>query len=295
MHRLSGRLTARAPFDFGQTLAFARRLSAETAPSAEGSQALVRALHIESTAVVVDVRSSGSIDGPRLEYRLHSDRPIGAEVHQAAEKRIADWLSLHDDLLPFYALAADDPPFMPVVDTLYGYHQLKFTSLFEAACWAIVSRRNHPPGARRMQRGLVDAFGQRLVVEGTEHAAFPEPKAVAGALPETLAAIIGHRRKAAAIGNTARALLTADEHFLRHADYADADAWLQRISGIGPWSSAFVLLRALGRTDHIPPPDRGLLRQVEMRYGPGRDPYTLAAHYGDYQGYWVHYLRAASG
>jgi DNA-3-methyladenine glycosylase II len=51
-------------------------------------------------------------------------------------------LSLGDDLRPFYAVAETDPAFAPLVQELYGYHQVKFLMPFENACWAILSQRN---------------------------------------------------------------------------------------------------------------------------------------------------------
>lgn len=47
---------------------------------------------------------------------------------------ICFFLSLDDDLHPFYALAQQDPTFEPIMQELYGYHQVKFCHLLRMRC-----------------------------------------------------------------------------------------------------------------------------------------------------------------
>ena len=52
--------------------------------------------------------------------------------------RLRFFLSLNDDLQPFYRIGLADPPFASVIECLYGLHQPKFLTPFELACWAIL-------------------------------------------------------------------------------------------------------------------------------------------------------------
>jgi DNA-3-methyladenine glycosylase II len=92
---------------------------------------LTKATSFNGQAVVFRVRSRGTLDAPSLAYTLYSDMPLDEKVCDAAETRIRCFLSLDDDLRPFYAIGEADPAFAPVVKALYGYHQVKFLTPFE--------------------------------------------------------------------------------------------------------------------------------------------------------------------
>src|SRR3712207_43217 len=99
------------------------------------ARALAKAVLLGGQAVVFEVAAAGSVEQPRLVYTLYSDQPIGESVRRAAEDRIAFFLSLGDDLRSFYATGLEDPAFAPLIRRLYGYHQVKFITPFENACW----------------------------------------------------------------------------------------------------------------------------------------------------------------
>lgn len=283
-HTLAGELPATPPFDFAQAL--------------DGG-ALTAAVRVAGRTVAFHVRATGSVEAPRLAYTLHAAEPLTPAVEHAARDRIAFYLSLDDDLRPFYALGADDPPFAPIVRRLHGYPQVKFLTPFENACWAILAQRTPLVVARRLKDALTGRFGGALTVEGAVHRAFPEAAALAAADPDDLAAPLGNGRKAAYLASAAAAFAAEDEGWLRAAPYDEVESWLRRIDGIGAWSAAFVLLRGLGRVERITlASERELLAAVSRIYGDGAPPTAdeagrLAARYGPRQGYWAHYLRVA--
>src|SRR5688572_16976101 len=180
LRTVTGLLTPVAPFDFDQTLRFAARFNPRAAEPGVGPKSLTRAVRAATQPVAFRVESTGTTGAPELAYTLYADQTITPAVQDAAADRIAFYLSLHDDLEPFYALAQEDPPFLPVLDQLYGYHQVKFLTPFENACWAILSQRNQWTNAQRMASALVERYGTRLTVEGTDYWAYPEPVAQIG-------------------------------------------------------------------------------------------------------------------
>jgi DNA-3-methyladenine glycosylase II len=293
---VSGTLLPTAPFSFDLALRFIERFMALPASQAvavhEGRPALYKALALSGQTVVARLQASGSVEQPALAYTLFSAGALNALLVSAAADRLAFYLSLHDDLLPFYALGRADPVFAPVLECLYGYHQVKFTTPFENAVWAVLSQRNQWSHTQRMHIALAETFGGRLTLDGQALRSFPEPELLAIVPPDELARVIGHRPKGACLSRVAHAFAGADEAFLRAAPYAQVDAWLRGIRCLGPWSSGFILLRGLGRMESLPPGDRHIAAVVADHYGP-TPLAALAARYGPHQGYWAHYLRAA--
>src|SRR5690349_18287266 len=96
---------------------------------------------VAGQVVVFQVASSGSVEVPRLECELHSAQPLSPAALAAVQDRLSFFLSLDDDLRPFYALAQVDPAMAPEIQRLYGLHQVKFPTPFENAAWAVLSQR----------------------------------------------------------------------------------------------------------------------------------------------------------
>ncbi|VVB64371.1 Uncharacterised protein [uncultured archaeon] len=99
--------------------------------STEGEQiihngTLSKAFSFHGKAVVVRIRSKDEIDSPRLEYDLISDRAMDDHNKKKAIDRITFFLSLDDDLLPFYETCRKDQKFKHVIEQLYGYHRSSF-------------------------------------------------------------------------------------------------------------------------------------------------------------------------
>ena len=142
LQRAQGILTAVPPFDFAHSLDFFSSFPVTHREQIVADGALTRATQLEGQVIVFQVRAAGKAPGPALEYSFFSDQPIRAETKAAAVDRIAFFLSLGDDLKPFYAIGQRDPQFAPIIQRLYGYHQVKFLTPFENAVWAILSQRN---------------------------------------------------------------------------------------------------------------------------------------------------------
>ena len=85
---------------------------------------LTRAVCIGGQTIVFNVRSTGLIKSPRLKYTLISDRSLTQGARDAAVDRIGFFLSLADDLEQFYRIGYGDVDFAPVLQRLYGLHQV---------------------------------------------------------------------------------------------------------------------------------------------------------------------------
>jgi DNA-3-methyladenine glycosylase II len=296
MVECTGKLTATAPFDFDQTLRFLGGFNPMQGEQAVGPRSLTKAVYAAGQPIVFRVDSSGTTEHPELTYTIYSDTPIGADVEQAAIDRMRFFLSVDDDLQTFYKIGKEDEHFAPVIERLYGYHQVKFLTPFENACWAVLTQRNQISIAKKMKLALVDALSSSLTVEDIKYAAFPEPHMLLEAGEAEIGKLIHHDQKAAYLASVAKSFNRADESFLREGPIEQVEAWLRSIHGIGEWSAMFILVRGLGHVEFLPIEKR-LLAAASERYQQVVDERVLtqlAEPYGNWRGYWAHYLRAAA-
>lgn len=298
MHPVQGTLTPTAPFDFNKSLEFLGHFRPAMGEQRTDAGILTKAISMNGTVIVFRVQSIGTSDAPELAYALYSEQPLDEHLHEAVRERITFFLSLDDDLRPFYAIGEEDPSFEPVVQALYGYHQVKFLTPFENACWAILSQRNLMTVSRKMKEALTERFGGALEVEGVVYRAFPEAFQLALVDSDEINAVVGNLWKSQGLSTVARAFDGVDEHWLRTAPYEEVEKWLLGIKGIGAWSASFILLRGLGRMERTPVGEKWSIQAARRWYGNDtleeKDVERLAKPYGSYAGYWAHYLRAAS-
>jgi len=293
------RLNATAPFDFDQSLRFVEMFSPMAGEQSLTGRALTKAVSIGGRAVVFRLEAAGSVDEPAVDCALFADAPLAPAEIASAHDRAAFYLSLADDLRPFYRVGCADPAMAPIIQRLYGLHQVKFPTPFEIACWAILTQRNRIAAARGLKRALVARFGRALTVGGSAYAAFPEATDLADGPADDLTPIVGTERRAQYIRSVARAFAEVDEQWLRTGPYGDVEAWLRGVKGLGPWSAAFILVRGLGRMERLPVVEGELLAAANRAYGAGRslaaaEVDAIAARYGADRGYWAYYLRSGA-
>lgn len=297
----TGELTPTPPFDFSKSLQFVGEFKPTRGEQIIVNQSMTKAVMFAGQAVAFRVWASGSVDKPILHYEIYTNSASSdslATIQAQIVDRIAFFLSLHDDLSSFYDLARNDPAFAPIVQRLYGYHQVKFLTPFENGCWAVLTQRNPIPLAAKMKRSLVERYSQSIEVQGETLWPFPSPSDMATASVDELESLIANRQKAEYLRHVITAFDGVDEQWLRHAPAADVEQWLRAIRGFGPFATAFVLLRGLGRMDTAMPSIKQFSQAVEKVYNAGKaltelEINRIAAGYGPWQGYWMHYLRAA--
>jgi DNA-3-methyladenine glycosylase II len=289
-------IAPKPPFDFAKSLRFIAGFNLSDATVDLAALMLEQAVMVMGQPVAFKL--SALANSTALTGELTSDEPLTPEIEAAALDRIRFYLSLDDDLTPFYAIAETDPSFHEVARYLWGYHQVKFITPFAAAVWSILAQRNMWVISRRMRRALMDTYGGSIAVNERPYPVFPEAGRVALATPDEVSAVIGHKMKGALIPGVARAFDEMDETWLRTAPEDEVEKRLRSIKGIGAWSAQLIMIRGLGRTGRFPTGERHLAEALARTYGLGLgatqdDIARLGKPYGDYIGYWAHYLRAA--
>jgi DNA-3-methyladenine glycosylase II len=293
-----GLQSPKSPFDFSKSLDFLKAFPPMRDDQKIDELSLTRGVSIGGQTVVFNVRSTGTIKNPRLKYTLSSDRSLTPGVRDAVADRIGFFLSLADDLEQFYRIGYGDVDFAPVLQRLYGLHQVKFLTPFESACWAVLSQRFPAAAAQRTKQAITEKFGPSLEMNGQRYVAFPEPHRLASANEQDLLAIIKNRRRTQFLTGVAKAFTEKDERFLRTAKYDQVEEWLGQIQGIGEWSSRLIMLRGLGRMEKIAVEKR-LLKAASKIYDRGMTLTQnvldqMAEKYGPWKGYWAYYLRTAA-
>lgn len=298
MHEIEGFLYPSSPFDFSKSISFMQSFKPTHGDQYYSSSEIIKSVELSTISIVFNIRSIGTIHKPKLHYKIYSPDPIKLSDQKEAEDRISFFLSLNDNLNEFYLLSTEDKIFYPILTTLYGYHQVKFITPFENACWAILSTRNDMSTARKIKTELMLQYGEKLELGNLIFHTFPSPHKLIEVPVEKLSLIVGNDRRSMYLKAAIEAFSMINESELREKSYDEVKNWLLNIKGIGEWSASFILLRGLGKMEHLPFNERVLNRSIESLYNLNRnlDSPTIkeiASKYGKYKGYWAHYIRAA--
>jgi AraC family transcriptional regulator of adaptative response / DNA-3-methyladenine glycosylase II len=143
---------------------------------------------------------------------------------------------------------------------------------FETAVRAVLGQQVSVPAARTLAGRLVARHGDPLTAPvGALTHLFPAP----GALAEGDLGGLGMTgRRIDSIRALSRAVAAGDLD-LTTGDRAALDASLGRLPGFGPWTRAYIAMRAGSDPDAIPVSDLGLRRAME-RLGEPADPASIA-------------------
>lgn len=241
-------LPAPPDFDFAWTLGF---LAARVVPSLEGveDREYRRSLRVEGGRPVtlairflpgeLTVRSSPRL--PPAELRRLVTRMFDLDV----------------DLGAFHALASRDPLLRDLVATRPWIRLPQYLDSFEGTVRAILGQQVSLAAASTMVDRLVRRAGDPAAAP---FLAFPRPAAVAALGTQGLLELGLTRAKAASLHGLALADL--DWERLRTAPAEQAEAELDALPGIGPWTASYVRMRTLGDRDAFPASDLGVIKAL---------------------------------
>lgn len=181
-----------------------------------------------------------------------------AEVAQIG-KAVARMLGVAIDVSGLEAAAASDPQVQRLLSRCGpGLRLAQTAGVFEAVCWAVVGQQVNLRFAGQLRRTLIDLAG---IPHASGMKAHPTPAAIAALDPGLLGTLKFSRSKAAYLINIASAGI--DFEALPDGDAGQADAAMTGIKGIGPWTRAYVLLRACAFPDVAPIGDAGLAAALQ--------------------------------
>lgn len=274
------------PYDFALTAAYHTYFQERSGADVFEDGVYRRLLEFDGLPALVSVRSTGSITAPELALELAGEGLTDAQQQQAAAQ-VAWMLGTAQELAPFYAMAANDPPLAGLVREFYGLHLPRTATLFEALALAILGQQIAASVARTLRRRLIETYGTAAQFGGETYYAFPRPAAIAAAPIEELRALKLSARKAEYLQNLAAAALNppgdaaesggdiarpgdaaAQDGLESLAQLPDAEltARLTALRGLGHWTAQWALVRGLARPDALPLGDLALRRAVSRLY-----------------------------
>ncbi len=282
------RLAARRPFDGAALVAF---LAARAVPGVEEWTGIAyrRSLRLPHGAAVVEMVPVD--DGVRCRLRLDDPRDLATAVARC--RRLmdldADPVAIMDALLP-------DPVLGRLVRRSPGRRVPGTVDPAETGIRAVLGQQVSVAGARTLAGRLAERFGESLrTPSGGVAQLFPTPEALLAADPADLP-LPGGRR--AALLALAAALASGRLVLDVGADREEAERTLLDLPGIGPWTAAYIRMRALGDPDAFLPTDLGVrrvIRALGALGGPARprEIAALAEQWRPWRAYAVIHLWAA--
>jgi AraC family transcriptional regulator of adaptative response / DNA-3-methyladenine glycosylase II len=157
---------------------------------------------------------------------------------------------------------ATDPLLAPLVKARPGLRVPGTINGFELTVRAILGQQVSVAGARTLAGRLVAALGEPLdQPQGTLTHFFPTPHAIAQADLHGLGLT---RSRVTALRALAHAVVEEGLTLDCIADREQTITRLLHIPGIGPWTTSYVAMRALGDPDAFPATDLGLRRAFEQ-------------------------------
>ncbi len=202
-------------------------------------------------------------DTVRLEI---ADPAADSEV---VARQVARVLSLDVDATGWDVLGRRDGLLTRLQAARPGLRPPLFYSAYEAAAWSVLSARQPISAMMAVRDRLAAEYGQSFALAGRRVQAFPQPAAlleIAGPVPG-IPDLKLNRMKA-----IARLALDGglDTDQLRAMPVSDATDRLRAISGIGPFYSTLIIVRALGHTDVLAEGEPRLLSTLGSLLGLNR-------------------------
>jgi len=283
--RIVLRLARRAPFAWPELLRF---LAVRAVPGVEEVEAGTyrRSLRLPHGPAIVELADDG--EAVRCALALADPRDLVPAVARC--RRLLD---LDADPVAVDETLERQPILADLVRAIPGRRSPGAADASELAVRAVLGQGITVAAARTLAGRLVEAHGVPLATpQGAVTRLFPTAADLAALDPASLP---GPAVRRAALHGVAAALATGALVLDAGADREAALRRLRAIRGIGPWTAAYVAMRALADPDVFLPGDVALRLAVTRRGGPGdpRGLAELAAPCRPWRSYAVHHLWAS--
>jgi len=245
------KLAFRPPYDFARVLAFLRARAIPGVEKIDGG-GYARTVRAGKGSAVVSVRRKDDEDA--LELRVAGADPTDLFELSSSARRVFDTAADPSQILQAFG---SDPILGPLVTRTPGLRIPGAWDPFECAVRAILGQQVSVAAARTLAARLVQRMGTAVESASPDLTVlFPSAEAIAGGSLEGLGLTRG---RIAALQGLARAVAAHEIDFTATDETVAA---LNRIAGVGPWTSQYVALRALGDPDAFPGSDLILRRMA---------------------------------
>jgi DNA-3-methyladenine glycosylase II len=258
-------------------------------------------LRVGGKLLLATVAPIGSVDSPQLRTAFTSDRSLTDRDVTAAHAVISSVFNAYLDVKPFYQAIRNDPVMAELSGKLRGLKNPATATVFQALFDSIIEQQISLNVAHVLQRRVIKAFGDVLVVDGNTYYAFPTPERMALASVDSLRGCGLSRRKAEYITDIAARIATQAVDLERLRQYRETHMILDSLCslrGVGVWTAELTAIRGLNRLDVIPADDLGLRRWIAHYYCSERTITSaqargIAERWGKWKGLAGYYLVVA--
>jgi len=179
----------------------------------------------------------------------------------AAVQRCRRLLDLDADPAAVSGFFGDDPVIGPLARACPGRRSPGHVDGDELAIRAVLGQQVSVAAARKLGARLTALHGKPLSAShGSLTHFFPDAATIAGVHPETLPM---PRARARCLVGLATALASGEISLHPGADRERETARLLALPGIGPWTAAYIRMRALSDPDAFPSADGGVVRAMK--------------------------------
>ena len=254
--KLSLRLQYRPPFDAASLLAYLER---RAIPGVEEvvNRCYRRTVLLPGSKGIIELEPMEQTNSVQLRLQLNDLSDLSMLVQRC--RYLFDLDAVPEAITD---VLATDPLLAPLVKARPGLRLPGTINGFELTVRAILGQQVSLAGARTLAARLVAAFGEPLDQrQGTLTHFFPTPQALAQADIHRLGLT---RSRVTALQALAHAIVEEGLILDRAVDREQTITRLHHIPGIGPWTTSYVAMRALGDPDAFPATDLGLRRAFEQ-------------------------------
>ena len=258
------RLPYRPPFHAASVFGF---LGMRAVPGVEAwepsTSTYSRVLRLPNGFGVVSL--SPASDYVECVLRLDDTRDLAAAVQRC--RRLLD---LDADPVAVDTVLVDDPALADLVATAPGRRAPGHVDGAELAVRAILGQQVSVAGARTIAGRLAALVGDPVPFGGGLDRVFPTPVQLLE-LPDDALPMPASRRRA--LRTMCGALASGDIVIDPGVDATELRRRLLELNGIGPWTADYIVMRALGAPDGMPPP----LEVSVMRHARSSPPPNVGA------------------
>ncbi|HUX08498.1 MAG TPA: DNA-3-methyladenine glycosylase [Acidobacteriota bacterium] len=241
------------------------------------------------------VEQCGDLEQPSCDVTLSGE--VCEEDRDWAAETVRWILHDHCPLEDFYShITAADPSF-PLAASARGLRTPLSPTLFETLVFAIVGQQVNLTFAYHCKAALEAGYTRCAIIDGQEYLAALTPEDLDGAqIPDLRAQKISNA-KSRAILELAESFRSEplDRRKLAGKSSEEISALLTSFRGIGPWTAAYSMIKALGTLDVLPCGDAGLQNAVKRWRGMERKPtsdevHAIGERWGPYKALATFYL-----
>jgi DNA-3-methyladenine glycosylase II len=229
---------------------------------------------------------------------LHAVCLAGSVPDRSEAEATLGWIcNIDSDSTSFFDFAEPKPSLWKVIAPLRGLRWLRTPTLFEALVSLIIEQHISWASAQRWQFAMLAQIGDAIEHEGQHFYVYPTPERLASATMDELVDVkITTKRKTLLIDLAAQiASGQFDVECLRDLPTGELYQRLLALKGIGPWTTANVVMRATGAMAFVPSADVALQAATNHYFNGEKGKLTPAqteavfAQFAPYAGEAAHY------